>query len=90
MAALAPGRIDSGLPWEILDRADAAEHLPMLRESLEDLTRFTNMIAGIAAGEDPRVCPECESRFYPSRSDARFCGGTCRRRAHRRQGRGEV
>jgi hypothetical protein len=73
----------SVMPWELLDPADAREWLTELRQGLRDRARFVKMIEAIADGRPPAVCPVCQSRFYPSRSDARYCGGTCRTRAHR-------
>lgn len=34
-------------------------------------------------GQSRRHCEECGHVFHPVRSDARFCGATCRQRAHR-------
>ena len=34
---------------------------------------------------ESRVCAQCGQTFTPTRSDARYCSGTCRQRAHRAQ-----
>lgn len=78
------GESDSlNLPWELLDPKDAAEWLPELRDRQRSLKAFAAMVEAIAAGQQPAACPVCQSRFYPSRSDARYCSGRCRMRAHR-------
>ena len=80
-----PGESIFDMEWAILDPSDAAAYLPLYRDAVATLTRFANMLEAIAGGAEPAVCIECSSRFYPSRSDARFCGSTCRMRAHRRE-----
>ncbi|HKT05196.1 MAG TPA: hypothetical protein VJT31_37245 [Rugosimonospora sp.] len=32
-----------------------------------------------------RLCHGCSGEFVPSRSDARYCSGACRQRAHRQR-----
>lgn len=81
--AVAADPDDGGLPWHLLDPVDAARWLPTLRAHLRNLTRFVAMVEAIADGRPEAKCPVCSSRFYPSRSDARYCSGRCRMRAHR-------
>jgi hypothetical protein len=69
---------------EMLDPAQCRAALPGLRAGLDNLTRFVTLVERRAKEELPTVCAQCGSRFYPLRSDARYCGGTCRQRAYRR------
>lgn len=72
-----------GLPWEMLSQEDAAEWLPTLKAGLRGIHRYVAMIEAIAEGRELVSCAACSARFYPSRSDARYCSGRCRMRAHR-------
>ncbi len=72
------------LEAEMFDPEECRSLLPDLKAGLQGLTRFVAMIEKRAEEAPGSVCTECGSRFYPLRSDARFCGGTCRQRAHRR------
>jgi hypothetical protein len=71
------------LPWHLMRPDDAAAQLPHLKAGLTDLHRFVAMIERIADGEKPTTCEVCQSHFYPSRRDAKFCSGRCRARSHR-------
>lgn len=76
-----PEHLDPGM----LDPAQCAAFLPALREGLDNLARLVTMVEARANGQEAALCAECGSRFYPSRSDGRYCGGACRMRVHRRR-----
>ena len=79
-----PGAVPAHLDPEMLDPGQCADLLPTLREGLEDLARIVTMVEARAGGQNAAFCAVCRSRFYPSRSDASYCSGRCRMRAHRR------
>ena len=86
---LQTGDINPGdlIPWGKLDSADAEELLPELRRNLSEFAGFVKTIEAIAEGRPLARCAECESHFYPSRSDATYCSGRCRTRAYRKRSR---
>ena len=75
------------LAWDELDSADAQEMLPDLRHNLSEFAGLVKAIEAIAESKPLARCAECESHFYPSRSDAIYCSGRCRTRAYRRRSR---
>ena len=79
----APSPPPAHLDPAMLDPAQCAAVLPRLHEGLDALTRLVAMVEQRSEGLPAARCEECESRFYPLRSDARYCGTLCRLRAHR-------
>lgn len=79
--------VHSIVSWEILEREDAAEWAPLVREIADNWTTFATMIEAIAAGVPASECASCGSPFYPSRRDAKVCSATCRMRLHRARSR---
>ena len=80
-----PFKENADFRWDVLDPEDASELLPELRERLRYLAQFLKMIESIADDGAPTICHECSSRFYPSRSDAKYCADKCRTRAYRKR-----
>ncbi len=72
------------LDSELFDPEHCRSVLPQLKAGLRGLKQHVTMVERRAQEDAPSVCAECRSRFYPSRSDAKFCGARCRQRAHRR------
>ena len=85
VATTVPASPPAHLDPEMLDRAQCAAFLPALREGLDNLGRLVALVEARANGQEAARCAECGSRFYPSRSDAKYCEGACRMRAHRRR-----
>lgn len=61
----------------------AAKTLPELRAGLKRMQAFVREVEAIADPSAGADCAQCATRFYPSRSDARYCSTACRVRAHR-------
>jgi len=59
------------------------EVLERLRTSLADLKQLVAFVEHHAGVAPAALCAVCQSRFYPSRSDARYCSAKCRMQAHR-------
>ena len=90
-AAGGPGRLDSAVP------ADRSPPCPVCGESLDGRPRAiyccgacrahaSRVRNAIAAKHDPgRACAECGEPIAGLRSDARYCGTTCRVIAHKRR-----
>jgi hypothetical protein len=70
--------------FDALDPGQCEAWLPRLREDIRSLTWLALALEARASGTPASTCGECGSRFYPSRSDARYCSGKCRMRSHRR------
>lgn len=65
------------------ERRKVRSHLHSLHTSVDTLNRAVSKLDAMATGTEPATCGDCGERFYPLRGDARYCGSTCRSRAHR-------
>ena len=83
---------ETRLPFQDEDDIGAGLHvdpvvaracLASVTEFKQRLEAFQRVLEGIAAEYPGQLCEPCGKRFYPSRSDAKYCSGTCRLRAHR-------
>jgi hypothetical protein len=77
------GSLPAHLDPAMLDPAQCRAVLPRLHEALDALARLVVMVEQRSDGLPAAICAQCKQRFYPLRSDARYCGEVCRIRAHR-------
>lgn len=78
-----PADIAEQIDYSVLDPETCKAWAGTLRDIIASLTRMALALEARADGSAASTCHLCGSRFYPSRSDARYCSGRCRMRAHR-------
>ena len=64
-------------------RAASPDQVAHWRRVIADATAALDKLDRVLRGADETVCEDCGGEFVARRSDARFCSGTCRQRAHR-------